>query len=217
MKKILNNRYPKKITNKSLYRICQEKPLSLQTLSARWSLFGHILRRDKDIPANKALRAYFIPNGNKLRGRPKTNLPIVLNRDLSLIQDPIRLHSSKDLAEITELAQGRKCWRGITSRIEKAAEVSQTKNWDAKRQYVSNSVSLAKHEHCDLLFVLKTVYLAFFFNFVVEMLGINHFLIYWISCCFYKTRTSHVALPSCCLHLFLKWHGIVYKSEITRN
>ena len=61
-------------------------------------------------------------------------MPIVLNRDLLLILDPIRLHSSKDLAEITELAHDRKCWRGLTSRIEKAAEVSQTKNWDAKRQ-----------------------------------------------------------------------------------
>ena len=126
LKKILNIRYPKKITNKSLYRICQEKPLSLQILSARWSLFGNILQRDKDIAANKATRAYFIPNGNKLRGRPKTTLPIVFNRDLSLIQEPIRLHSSKDLAEITELAQDRNCWRGSTSRTEKAAEVSQT-------------------------------------------------------------------------------------------
>ena len=50
-------------------------------------------------------------------------LPIVFNRDLSLIQDPLKLQSSKDLAEITELAQDRKCWRGLTSRIEKAAEV----------------------------------------------------------------------------------------------
>ena len=93
LKKILNIRYPKKITNKSLNSICQEQPLSLQILSARWSLFGHILRRDKDIPANKATRAYFIPNGNKLRGRPKTTLPIVLNRDLSLIQDPISIQA----------------------------------------------------------------------------------------------------------------------------
>ena len=66
--------------------------------------------------------------------KSKTTLPIVLNRDLSLIQDPIKLHSSKDLAEITELAQDRKCWRELTSRIEKAAEVPQTKNWDPKRQ-----------------------------------------------------------------------------------
>ena len=41
--KVLNIRYPKKITNKSLYRVCQEKPLSLQILSALWGLFGHIL------------------------------------------------------------------------------------------------------------------------------------------------------------------------------
>ena len=105
LKKILNIRYPKKITNNSFCRISQEKSLSLQILSARWSLFGHILRRDKDIPANKATRAYFIRNGKKLPGRPKTTLPIVFNRDFSLIRDPIRLHSSKDMAEITELAQ----------------------------------------------------------------------------------------------------------------
>ena len=65
---------------------------------------------------------------------PCQTLPIVFNRDLSLIQDPARVNSSKDLAGITELAQDRKSWRGLTSRIEKAAEVAQTKNWDAKRQ-----------------------------------------------------------------------------------
>ena len=85
--------------------------------------------------SKKATGAYFIPIGNKLRGRPKTTLPIglVFNRDLALIQHPIRLHSSKDLQEITELAQDRKCWRGLTSQIKKAAKESQTKNWDAKR------------------------------------------------------------------------------------
>ena len=60
-------------------------------------------------------------------------MPIVLNRDLAPIQDPIRLHTSKDLAEITELAQDWKLWMGLTSRIEKAAKVSQTKKWDSKR------------------------------------------------------------------------------------
>ena len=75
------------------------------------------------------------PNGKKkLRGRPKTTLPIVFNRDLALIQHPIRPHSSKGLASITELAQNKKCWRRLTSQIDKAAEVSQTKNWDATRQ-----------------------------------------------------------------------------------
>ena len=51
-----------------------------------------------------------------------------------MIQHLIKLHSNKYLAKITKLAQDRKCWRGLTSQIEKAAEVSQTKNWDATRQ-----------------------------------------------------------------------------------
>ena len=93
-----------------------------------------VLLIDKEIPANIVTRAYFIPNSNKLRGRPKTTLPIVFNRDLALIQYPIRLHSSKDLAEITELAQDRKRWRGLASQIEKAAEESHIKNCDATRQ-----------------------------------------------------------------------------------
>ena len=66
--------------------------------------------------------------GNKLQGRPKTTFLIVYNRDLALIQHPIRLHSSKDLAEIIDLLQGRKCWRTLASQIEIADEVSQTKN-----------------------------------------------------------------------------------------
>ena len=61
-------------------------------------------------------------------------MPIVFNRDLALIQHPIRLHSSKDLAQITEIAQDRKYSSGLTKQIEKAAEVSQAKNWDVKRQ-----------------------------------------------------------------------------------
>ena len=118
LKKILPITYPKKITNESLCRIGQEKPLSLQIPSSRCSIFDHILRRDKDIHAK---RAYFNHNGNKLRERPKTTMLMVFNRDLALIQHPIRLHSSRDLAEITELAQNRKCWRGLASQTGKAA------------------------------------------------------------------------------------------------
>ena len=35
-------------------------------------------------------------------------MPILFNTDIALIQHPIRLHSNKDLAEITDLAQDRK-------------------------------------------------------------------------------------------------------------
>ena len=57
-------------------------------------------------------------------------MPIVFHRDLA----PIRLHSRKDPAEITEPAEGMKGWRRLALEIEKAAEASQTKNLDATRQ-----------------------------------------------------------------------------------
>ena len=58
---------------------------------------------------------------------------MMFSRYFAMIQDPIRFPSSKNLGEITELAQDRKCWRELQPRIDRAAEVSQTKNWDAKR------------------------------------------------------------------------------------
>ncbi|GFR78019.1 diamine acetyltransferase 2 [Elysia marginata] len=115
------------------YKKYQEKPLSLQILESRWKLFGHILRRHRDNPANKATRAYFIQCGKNHRGRPRTTLPTVLNRDLALIDHEIRLHLSDELDKITALAQDRRQWHEMTVKIERAAEASQTENWDAPR------------------------------------------------------------------------------------
>ena len=87
LKKILNIRYPKKINKlpnemkKSLHRICQKKPLSLQSYRlARVSLVI-LYEETKTFLQIKQKEFKIIPNGNKLRGRPKTNLPIVLIRD----------------------------------------------------------------------------------------------------------------------------------------
>ncbi|GFR95291.1 endonuclease-reverse transcriptase [Elysia marginata] len=73
LKKILNIKFPVKITNKSLYKNCQEKPLSLQILESRWKLFGHILRRHRDIPANKQLVHIFHSMWQKPQGKTKNN------------------------------------------------------------------------------------------------------------------------------------------------
>ena len=55
----------------------------------------------------------------------------MFNRDIAPIKHAIRLHSSKYLADITDLAQDKKRWWGqLASQNEKAAEESQTKNLD---------------------------------------------------------------------------------------
>ncbi|GFN89854.1 hypothetical protein PoB_001636000 [Plakobranchus ocellatus] len=43
--------------------------------------FWDVLRRDRNIPANKAMLFYFSDN-KRARGRPQTTLPITLNNDL---------------------------------------------------------------------------------------------------------------------------------------
>ncbi|GFS15030.1 endonuclease-reverse transcriptase [Elysia marginata] len=44
LKKVLNIKYPVKITNSFLYNKCNGRPLSTFILESRWRIFGHILR-----------------------------------------------------------------------------------------------------------------------------------------------------------------------------
>ena len=123
--KILNIKYPVKITNLSLYEKCNECPLSITLLEIRWRLFGHILRRNSEIPANKSMNSYFISHGSKSRGRPLTTLPVVLNKDLTRVSDnKLQLTSLKDLEHLRYVAQNRQNWRKLTTRIREAAEAS---------------------------------------------------------------------------------------------
>ena len=91
LRKILNIKYPVKITNSSLYEKCNECPLSITLLESRWLLFGHILQRNSEIPVNKSINSYFISHGSKFRGRPLTTLPAVLNKDLCVSDDKLQL------------------------------------------------------------------------------------------------------------------------------
>ena len=88
LRKVLNIKYPVKITNSSLYNKCEEHPLSIYILENRWRLFGHILRRNIEIPANKSMNSYFATHGKKFRGRPLTTLPVVLLSSLPFSNYP---------------------------------------------------------------------------------------------------------------------------------
>ena len=123
LRKVLNIKYPVKITNSSLYNKCEEHPLSIYILENRWRLFGHILRRNIEIPANKSMNSYFATHGKKFRGRPLTTLPVVLNKDLSRLQEnTLQLTTREDLEHLRCIAQNRQQWRELSTRIRKAAE-----------------------------------------------------------------------------------------------
>ena len=123
LRKVLNIKYPVKITNSSLYNKCEEHPLSIYILENRWRLFGHILRRNIEIPANKSMNSYFATHGKKFRGRPLTTLPVVLNKDLSRLQEnTLQLTTREDLEHLRCIAQSRQQWRELSTGIRKAAE-----------------------------------------------------------------------------------------------
>ena len=127
LKRVLGIRYPVRITNKSLYKQCEEQPLSIYILECRWRLFGHILRRDREIPANVAMDGFFAKQGNRYRGRPLTTLPVVLNNDLSrLATSGLSLKNKEDLDHLRGIAQQRHQWSVLATRIREAAEAAQS-------------------------------------------------------------------------------------------
>ncbi|GFN77102.1 cysteine-rich protein 2-binding protein [Plakobranchus ocellatus] len=98
----------------------------MQVLEARWRLFGHILRRDRNIPANKAMLFYFWDN-KRARGRPQTTLPITLNNDLKkLVATKLELTTQTDLYTLRLIAEDRLKWNALVAEIRKAAEAARS-------------------------------------------------------------------------------------------
>ena len=135
LRKVLNIYYPTKISNKTLYKKCNEKPLSNHILESGCRLFGHILRRNEGIPANKAMQLYYFHRTEKrFRGRSTTTLLVIINKDLSQIQDNLPLKSIDDLKYLRSLAQDRDQWKSLTKQIEEIAEASRSDDQDVKSE-----------------------------------------------------------------------------------
>ena len=117
LRKVLNIYYPTKISNKTLYKKCNEKLLSTHILESRWRLFGHNLRRNGEIPANKAMQLYFHRTEKRFRGRPTTTLPVIISKDLSQTQDNLSLKSTDDLKYLRSLAQDLDQWKSLPSKL----------------------------------------------------------------------------------------------------
>ena len=51
LRQIICVRWPNRISNVALYHRCQSRPISESIITARWRLFGHVLRLPRDAPA----------------------------------------------------------------------------------------------------------------------------------------------------------------------
>jgi exonuclease III len=145
LRKVLNVKWPRRMSNKNVYKLTGETPLSLQLLSARWRLFGHCLRLPQDTPVQKAVRHYFTPSSSPgFRGRARITLPVTLHNDIYTactgtrllirrntstgqysIDGPLGirgLQTSHELAKLQALAGNRTDWNQLVKAIYDAAE-----------------------------------------------------------------------------------------------
>ena len=91
LRQIIGIRCPHRISNTALYRRCRCHPISEDVKTARWRVFGHVLRMPLDAPAQQPPDYYFADTeGVTFRGRPRTTLPTTLSADLRRVGRTLR-------------------------------------------------------------------------------------------------------------------------------
>ena len=136
LRNTLNIKYPNKIRSKHLYKTTKTHAISVDITKARWKLFGHTLRMDKETPARKAMKFYFEHiHATKFRGRKRTTIVSTLNRDIANTKqiypqfDLPQLHTELDLHNIRVKATNRTLWRKRVKMIYDAAYSLRMRNY----------------------------------------------------------------------------------------
>ena len=109
LRKILNIRYPRKLTNEMLYNATNQKPWSNIVKRQRLSFFGHMARLPDDAPAKLALNEFRNTKAKKFRGGQKLTWLKQIEREIK----PLDF----DLEQAIEQAQNRELWQGQIERI----------------------------------------------------------------------------------------------------
>ncbi|OQR83644.1 hypothetical protein ACHHYP_14464 [Achlya hypogyna] len=117
LRQVIGIHYPTHIGNDRLYERCKATPLRFRLTASRWSLLGHILRSSRDIPANRAMDAYFARSDSaRWAGRPMSALPRQLDANLATV--PVfqaRLTTAHDLGALRALAPHKARWAKLVS------------------------------------------------------------------------------------------------------
>ena len=113
LRQILKMNWPVVISNNSLYKRCEVKPITDRVHEARWKMLGHILRSGENTPAFLAFKfAYLGCKNYKGRlGRPRTNLFDLIVKDLK--QRNIIIQNDTDFNNLVYVAHDKSEWRNI--------------------------------------------------------------------------------------------------------
>ena len=116
LRQVIGVHWPNRISNVTLYHRCQSRPISESIVTARWWLFGHVLRLPRDAPAQRAIDHYFADTESAtFRGRPRTFLPTSLCSDLRRIGRTLRQPADIEALRALSRAQWRQMERDISA------------------------------------------------------------------------------------------------------
>ena len=116
LRQFIGVHWPNRISNVAFYHRCQCRPISESIVTARWRLFGHVLRLPRDAPAQRAIDHYFADiEAAAFRGRPRTSLPTTLCSDLRRIGRTLRQPTDIEALRALSREQWRQMERDISA------------------------------------------------------------------------------------------------------
>ena len=115
LRRVLGIKWSDRVTNVELYARCKVLPASIQSLNARWRLFGHVLRLDEHTPARLAMAYYFVKDHKGRQGH-YTTIASKLSSELKVVTGDVILTQS-DFDLVVEVAQHRDVWKDLVSDI----------------------------------------------------------------------------------------------------
>ena len=125
LRKLLNIRWPRKISNEDLYEKFQETEWSKKIKKRRLLWVGHLLRLPEDAPAKQALQECIRPV-KRPRGKPKTTWIASVEKELR--------EMNLNFQTANELALERQNWR---STVDGAVSNSDHREGDRERHFLA--------------------------------------------------------------------------------
>ena len=107
LRRIINIRWPEKISNEDLWKKCKQQPIAKTIKSRKYGWIGHTLRREQESISRQALD--WNPQGKRKIGRPKTTWRRTVEREIK--------EEGKTWREIKNLAQNRVRWRTFVAAL----------------------------------------------------------------------------------------------------
>ena len=115
LRRVLGINWSDRVTNIDLYARCKVLPASIQSLNARWRLFGHTLRMKEDTPARLAMAYYFVQDHKGRQGNCMT-IASKLSSELKVLTGDV-MSSRRDLDLLAEVAHHRDLWKDLVNEI----------------------------------------------------------------------------------------------------